>query len=495
MGDAEAMSDTLGGGEAWAEAFSQLGRFGFSGIMSLLGLGLWMAWVWFALNGRIPLYGQGTYEIAAPTITLGFLALTMFVCAFSTKALFLLRPKWTPLIAGGLAALGCVELIFEAQGLLPASLSCVAAAFCGCGAALLLFLFGLSFCRLDAGPALVAFIGCILVCFLGHFCLSSIGETGGDVLFVLLPLATALTLYTDHNRIVERGLRGIPAGSEALPDCGNTNKAAREPLDPTSGVPQGLRRLFLACFTYFAAISFTHAMAPIEEHGFASDAGVVCTLFIGLVVLAIYVTRRRTFRILKACYALSVMLVLFANTVAPFTGDTNLAYEALRNASYFILFMVVWLLLSWVASYGEVPARQVFGIAFFLVGLGMAVGWVGGICLHLRFGDTRDAFTMGVGLVVVAFFSVGFNVRDFPRLVTRSQRCAHAEKPREIDELAGDLSPRERDVFAYLAQGYGSEYIAEQLGVSYHTVRAHVRSIYKKLDIHSREELLDKVRS
>lgn len=481
MKEAEATQGAFDDSEAWIEAFSQIGRLGFTGIASLMGLGLWMAWVWFALNGPIPVYGQGTYDIGAPSAALLSFALTMGAGALSPRVETTSARRHAPLVAGGLATLGCLMLVAESHGLLPAALSVVAAILCGHGAAVLLFMLGLSFCRLDAGPALVAFVGCTLACFLTYFCITSIGEAG-NALFSLLPLLVTFALHAD--------LRKSRAAHVVQPSARAETQA---------GTPRGFRRLLLACFVYFAAISFTHAMAPIEEHGFASDAGVACMLFVEIIVLLVYVTRRGTFRILKVCYTASVMLILFANVVAPFTGDANLAYEALRNASYFILFMVVWLLLSWVAFYGEIPACRVFGEAFFLAGLGMALGWVGGIALHLQFGDTRDAFTMGVGLVVVAFFSFGFNVRDFPSLVTHSGRDGKRREPDErrpsvIAQIEEGLSPRECDVFAYLAQGYGSEYIAEQLGVSYHTVRAHVRSIYKKLDVHSREELLDKVR-
>ena len=64
-----------------------------------------------------------------------------------------------------------------------------------------------------------------------------------------------------------------------------------------------------------------------------------------------------------------------------------------------------------------------------------------------------------------------------------------------VDQIAAErnLSPRESEVYTYLVQGYGGERIAEELCISYHTVRAHVRNIYRKLDVHSREELLDRI--
>ena len=57
------------------------------------------------------------------------------------------------------------------------------------------------------------------------------------------------------------------------------------------------------------------------------------------------------------------------------------------------------------------------------------------------------------------------------------------------------LTPREREVFEMLARGRDSFYIQEQLTVSRNTVKAHVKHIYAKLDIHTHQDLLDIVES
>ena len=44
-----------------------------------------------------------------------------------------------------------------------------------------------------------------------------------------------------------------------------------------------------------------------------------------------------------------------------------------------------------------------------------------------------------------------------------------------------------------LAKGRGVPFTAEQLGLSQNTVKAYAKSLYKKLDVHSREELMDLV--
>jgi DNA-binding NarL/FixJ family response regulator len=60
---------------------------------------------------------------------------------------------------------------------------------------------------------------------------------------------------------------------------------------------------------------------------------------------------------------------------------------------------------------------------------------------------------------------------------------------------AGDeteLSVREREVLHGLAAGHAYKQIADQLGVSIHTVRNYIRRIYEKLHVHSRTEAVAK---
>lgn len=55
------------------------------------------------------------------------------------------------------------------------------------------------------------------------------------------------------------------------------------------------------------------------------------------------------------------------------------------------------------------------------------------------------------------------------------------------------LSSREAEVFALLAKGRTAEHIGKQLYVSENTVRSHIQRIYRKMGVHSRQELLDAV--
>jgi DNA-binding NarL/FixJ family response regulator len=50
------------------------------------------------------------------------------------------------------------------------------------------------------------------------------------------------------------------------------------------------------------------------------------------------------------------------------------------------------------------------------------------------------------------------------------------------------LTEREEQVLALLAKGYAYKEIADQMSISFETVRTHVRSLYDKLHVHSRTE-------
>jgi DNA-binding NarL/FixJ family response regulator len=55
-----------------------------------------------------------------------------------------------------------------------------------------------------------------------------------------------------------------------------------------------------------------------------------------------------------------------------------------------------------------------------------------------------------------------------------------------------ELSPREREVLNGLAVGHAYKQIADQLGVSIHTVRNYIRRIYEKFHVNSRTEAVAK---
>lgn len=60
----------------------------------------------------------------------------------------------------------------------------------------------------------------------------------------------------------------------------------------------------------------------------------------------------------------------------------------------------------------------------------------------------------------------------------------------EKKELVKTLTPREKDTYLLLVEGYTLKEIAEQLSVSYSTANTHQANIYRKLGVNTKAEII-----
>lgn len=60
---------------------------------------------------------------------------------------------------------------------------------------------------------------------------------------------------------------------------------------------------------------------------------------------------------------------------------------------------------------------------------------------------------------------------------------------------ATSLSPRERAALDYLKKGLSNQQIAEAMGISVNTIKAHLKNIFRKLDTRSRAKTLAQTQS
>jgi DNA-binding NarL/FixJ family response regulator len=68
----------------------------------------------------------------------------------------------------------------------------------------------------------------------------------------------------------------------------------------------------------------------------------------------------------------------------------------------------------------------------------------------------------------------------------------HFQKIRQPSSDMEKLTKREQEILALLARGYLYKEIADQLGISLSTVRAHLHTVYEKLHVQSRTEAVVK---
>jgi DNA-binding NarL/FixJ family response regulator len=88
-------------------------------------------------------------------------------------------------------------------------------------------------------------------------------------------------------------------------------------------------------------------------------------------------------------------------------------------------------------------------------------------------------------------------IRDVARgkmLITPRTIATLLAKRRAIESQLEALTPREKEVLRLMAEGLPSRSIASELGISYTTVRTHIRSLGGKLGVHSKLEAIVKAR-
>jgi LuxR family maltose regulon positive regulatory protein len=108
-----------------------------------------------------------------------------------------------------------------------------------------------------------------------------------------------------------------------------------------------------------------------------------------------------------------------------------------------------------------------------------------------------------------AFLSLGEPMRRLVAAALAEGAVGQAERPAALrllarfprsepapqSQLAEPLSEREREVLALLGAGLSNAEIAERLVVALTTVKAHLRSIYAKLEVDSRTRALARARA
>jgi two-component system, NarL family, response regulator DevR len=79
-------------------------------------------------------------------------------------------------------------------------------------------------------------------------------------------------------------------------------------------------------------------------------------------------------------------------------------------------------------------------------------------------------------------------------LITPSTIASLLNRRRASDSQRESLTAREKEVLRLMAEGLPSRDIATKLGISYATVRTHIRSLGAKLGVHSKVQAIVKAR-
>ena len=158
-----------------------------------------------------------------------------------------------------------------------------------------------------------------------------------------------------------------------------------------------------------------------------------------------------------------------------------------------------------VKNAGQTVAVLVFGASVFLsVGVSTFLAWLvyqGGVVNVTTLLVCALAITYAM---LLAYFYLQRQTRlrrrhevliEEERLILPTQAAPGESRRENVEKIAGEyfLTAREADVLLLLAKGYSQRGIAGKLDVSDNTVRTHMRNLYRKLQIHSRQDAIELV--
>ncbi|MCL2826217.1 MAG: LuxR C-terminal-related transcriptional regulator [Eggerthellaceae bacterium] len=180
----------------------------------------------------------------------------------------------------------------------------------------------------------------------------------------------------------------------------------------------------------------------------------------------------------------SCMLFLVSTWVL--TGLETIADDIIGNAVEMFAQLVLWAVVVSAIKTLRFNGYQILGATAVIYGI-LAEVWI------LTFEKMDDLVPV---LILMVVYIVALILGAFPTLLRGSQPKLEESVTLDSDSVhlvakRYALTPRETEVFTYLAKGHSRPYIQQKLYLSDGTVKTHTSHIYTKLNVHTRQDLLD----
>lgn len=241
------------------------------------------------------------------------------------------------------------------------------------------------------------------------------------------------------------------------------------------------------------------AREALKNSGVSSpgDLSVLCGIIACVAVWAFFaVPPRNSRRLIAFCKVMPVVLgcCVFLS-VCPYEA-AFLPYTcvAAGDAIFIILFWII-APFTWNAHEGRMADGGLFSALAFAECLGISIGFV----LFSRNASASTALEVGVYAIVLILFAlvlfvlpeyIEFSKSEVDNTVKSGLTREESSALKAVAMEAG-LSPREFEVFLLLARGRDSKTIQKKLGMAPSTVSTHIQRIYKKMGLHSKQDIID----
>lgn len=475
--------------------------------LRFLGLGAWWAWIWLCYNSieimrMFPADQQTAYVLQMYLFSTLGIAGSMFTAALAWKRMTMLVDKRAFVIGfGAFAGLATILLGFSVV-MGAGAFFVLAAVFTGIGTSMLCLKVGRLYGSVSLGDSLTAGSISLLLAALLYFVGIGIPPEWRLFYIAALPLVSGLLLSMGSADPFPSAVSGAGEGRGKGPVQHLYRKlvAASALVAVTAGVGKGIS-------------------STLVDNALFAREGSIIVFCIGLIAVAVAWVVNRDDAVRGARQAYSALMVLGMAMMLGTCFGLDIAFLSVGKEA-------LWLMLSCFMAYlafrFDLSPVRVFGIGQGVYFLASTAGWALGAAIAPWYGEAMVRMGVGVALtfLVIIVLVYVFPENDLKRIMawsvdgdaicsTRGARdgalpkgaaddsegalespAATRSLARAADPRYG-LSARELEILDLFAQGRSANWIADSLTISKNTVRSHLRAIYTKLDVHTRQELLD----
>lgn len=406
---------------------------------------------------------------------------------------------------------------------LPASLT--AALFYSISVGALVFLLPRSFSlpALFSCLGIIAGLGCMPVAMswirlyagsvqhvMMHGALACIGSSLIGVLLSMVPnyLAGPLFLFCACSGafapiIILRTRKATSENDSRHDGEGECTPASNPPEIPLSSQIKNLLSVIWLPLLGFLLYLFVSASSAFTLNGTTMRTELIGGIGASVIALGICLVKTNRPFVLLVEKVIVPVLVAISIALGGFPAGSSFFLVGGSYVFVPLMFLSLFALSSLVAiaDAGEFSLPFVFGAAFFASNLLTLIGVIPG-------GEVTTSDEAGpmVWVLICCYFAVfiiqlgysSWRQLCHPQDVSvgnQARAASEAEESQRIARIealadARSLTNREREILMYLTLGHGSRYIAKTLFISDNTARTHIRNIYKKLKVSSREELI-----
>ena len=443
-----------------------------------IGICCTLAWA-FLINAAAGTAPEGQFSWQASYLVL---AVAMVAFGFIARKVpsFVSGPV-AGYIAAGLGAAGSAALVFSFATPVLSFLQTPVTIVCSCVLGWLYLQWGSYYVRLDTRTA----VACLLVANMAASVLKCLAH------FSPLPLSCAVTMI-------------LPIASMFLCRMAllDTPQASQAAVRFESHNLRGLWKVAVAV----AALAFVTAFLVGKSYGNQSFAptdvfllGRACEVVISAVVFALVIGAKKSFNFPQLWRI--VVVLLAADVLCQALLPQVKVIRCVESSAWDLLVLSTWLTVADIARHAKIASPLVFGVGWATYTAPFAVGSIVAAVVAAGEFDAATTTVLMFALALVGTFCLELRDQDTKWIFAElsGERASAPEDHRSIDErcdavgAAHGLTPRELEVMKMLCKGRTKSYIAETLYLTENTVRSHSKHLYTKLDVHSKQELMDLV--